>query len=367
MAKSLQEILGGRNMTGVIKTVQTGLPNLLPPQFLTPTRTVIGNNGTYFKTTGERRNAKTTQYGAPARHRSQQGLTEVGVTLIHAFEQQNHNPLLLQNLLGTNGEPAQNFAIQEIDRQTAEFKTLFTNLRQSAVYSSLAAGKIYLDQDGVLLYTSTGAVTTIDFSVPTTRTTNGVHDASNTVIGVAWTASTADIIGGLTTAKKCQLQDGKPPLMHAFYGANITSSILTNTKAKELINNNPLLATQLYNTGEIPNGFCGLQWHPVYSAYGLNSSDAVTSWFDPDALVLTPDPTPDWYELVEGTYMIPNDVGAVTSDAIAAASQYLQQVSGMFSYAKVSHNPVTVEQYAGDTFLPIIKDGSAIWILDTTP
>lgn len=354
-------------MTGVIKTVTSGLPNFLPPSFLTPTKTVVGNTGSYLKVTGERRNAKATQYGGPARMRSQQGMTEVGVTLIHAFEQQNHNPLILQNLLGVNGEPAQNFAIQEIDRQTVEFKTLFSNLRQSTVYSALANGKIYLDQDGTLLYSSTGAVNTIDYSVPSTRLTSGTHDASNTVIGVPWTSSTADIIGGLTTAKKCQLQDGKAPLAHAFYGQNITSSVLTNTKAKELINQNPGLATQVYNTGEIPNGFCGLQWHPVYSAYGLDSSDAATSWFGADALVLTPEPDPSWYQFIEGTYMVPNDVGAVTSDAVAAAAQYLQQVSGMFSYAKVSHNPVTVEQYAGDTFLPVISDGSAIWILDTTP
>ncbi len=53
------------------------------------------------------------------------------------------------------------------------------------------------------------------------------------------------------------------------------------------------------------------------------------------------------------------------TDRAAAASAAMQ--FGMFSYAKVTDNPVTVRHFAGDTFLPVLKVPAAVWIADVVP
>lgn len=361
MSKSIQEILGGRNMTGVFKEIQSGLPNYLPPAFLNVTNRVIGNTATYFKVRGERNNAETNAYGAPAKIVNGQQMTEVGITLAHVFEQFNHNPVALQNLMGFNGEPAKMLAVEEVDRQSREFKVRCENARLSAVYSVLANGKIYLDGKGRILYSSSGATVTVDYGVPAAR----LNQAAG-IIGASWGTASTDIIGDIVALKKQQVQDGKPPLRHAYYGSNLAGYIAANTEAKELIQRTPALATQRYIGAEIPQGFAGLEWHPVYGAYGLNSSGAVTEWFGADTLVLTPEPMQDWWGFYEGSFPVPRDIGIVGNDPVAAANN-LDVVHGQFAYATVGHNPPTINQYAGDTFLPVLKDASALFILDVTP
>jgi hypothetical protein len=39
----------------------------------------------------------------------------------------------------------------------------------------------------------------------------------------------------------------------------------------------------------------------------------------------------------------------------------------MFSYALPVHNPLTIEQYAGDTFLPAMVVPDAFYAADVTP
>jgi len=77
--------------------------------------------------------------------------------------------------------------------------------------------------------------------------------------------------------------------------------------------------------------------------------------------VFTPDPSPEWWEVIQGTYPIPSDIGNVSNDAMAS----LRNVSvepGMFSYAHVLSDPVTIKHLAGDTFLPVIKVPNAVVI-----
>ena len=194
---------------------------------------------------------------------------------------------------------------------------------------------------------------------PTARYTSPAAAAN------AWATAGTSIIQQVTAIKKQQAQAGKQPLMHAFYGANIAKYVAANTSAKELINNTPALAQSYYNTGDLPDGFLGLRWHPAYSAYALDGSGGVSSIFGDDTIVFTPDPNPQWYQFHEGSYMVPRSVDIV-ADAAAAARQ-LDIVYGMFGYAKVGHDPVSITQYAGDTFLPILADASQIVIADVTP
>jgi hypothetical protein len=50
-----------------------------------------------------------------------------------------------------------------------------------------------------------------------------------------------------------------------------------------------------------------------------------------------------------------------------AALGNFTQAQGAFSYAKVGHNPPGVEHFAGDTFLPLLKNPWAVFLADVVP
>ena len=356
MAQTLEQILGGINRLETIETIKAGLPQVLPRGFMATNERVIGRSVTYDKVLGVRSFAQATQYGAPAREVSRVGRTKAVANAIHSFESMTHDPLILQNLLGNAGLQLQAFATQELLRQTKNFAVRQNNLRTGAVASAFANGKLWTDINGNLLFNSTGATVTIDYGVPANNT-----GQLNGTLTSGWENATADIVGDIQKVKKLALETTGYPLKYAFYGQNILKYILGNNEAPNLLRGNPALQNQYYTTGEIPDGFCGLEWVPVYNAFGINSSGTVTEFFGGDNITFTPDPDPEWYDLIEGSFLVPNNLGAATPDAVTQAGA-LSQIYGMSSYAKVTDNPATIQQFSVDTFLPTIKNGSAIFI-----
>ncbi len=361
MAKTLQQILGGRNLTGVIQGVAGGVPDdLLPEGFMAATRTVEGEYGTYVKVEGTRKTARLAQYGSPSQQRVLKGVSEVSIKLIHTVESIYHKPPVLMNLSNFQNDQKQRLGEEEIARQTGDFNRLFTNLRTAALYSLLAQGAVYFDADGNLLPDSTGAHVTVDFGVPSGNKDQLDVLGDGAIIGASWATAGTAIHTQVAALKKAARKLTGYPVKHAFHGANILDHFLGNTKLKELINNNRSFQEGAAS-GEIPNGLLGLQWHPVDEAFYVDQDDTAQDFFDADAIVFTPEPSPDWYELIEGTYPVPTDVGSVSQDG-AGALGGVSTEAGMFSYAVVTADPVAIKHVAGDTFLPVLKVPKAIFI-----
>jgi hypothetical protein len=357
MAVSLYEILGGKALTGTIQKIQTGLPDLLPQSFKTITDRIAGNKATLIPVYGNRAIARTAQYGAPASRVQGMPMGEIGLTMLHAFEEYAHNPLLLQNLLGMNGEAAQAYSVEEVDRQSLNFANRFDNLRISCNYSVLALGHIYLDGPGNVLPSSTGNVTDLNYLVPSDQTAQ-----LGGLIGTSWATSTTDILGHLIAIKKRHIQRTGRPLKYAFYGSSVPGYIAGNGSIQWLLRGSPALAEKLYATGEIPDGLAGLTWVPMYSAYipsaTADPTDVAqtgkTDWWGASQVTFAPEPSRAWWRQYEGSYLVPRDVGAISGDPVAAAKN-LDIAYGRFAYSKVTDNPVGVKQYAGDTFIPMVN------------
>jgi hypothetical protein len=227
--------------------------------------------------------------------------------------------------------------------------------------STLALGKIYLGANGDILFSSSGAAVTIDYGVPA----NNLNQL-NSGISASWATAGTKIVQDITNIKKAAVQDTGREIEYAFYGANILGYLLDNTQAKALFAANPMLLNQVYNTGEIPDGFCGLKWRPAYRAFGLSSSGTVTGWFDADQITFCPRPSNAWWQWQEGSYPVPRSIGNVYADAVAAARD-VDIVYGTFAYGVVSHNPVTINQYVGDTWMPVLASPNDLRIADTVP
>ncbi len=369
MSQTIQDILGGQNLTGLIQGVKSGIPHNLPGGFLSITRNVEGDTATYRRVEGTRQTARLAAYGSPSQRRSLSGITEVPVKLLHSHEHVIHSAGVLENLQRFDSPNHQQLGRDEVARQTQSFRRLFENLRVASVCSMLGSGKIWFDAQGNLLPDATGATVTIDYNVPADH-----QGQLGGIIDAGWDAAETDIIGQVIAMKAKAARDTGYPIRHAFYGRNIPGYIAGNNHAQSLIGGNPALSHAMATTGDMPAGFLDLQWHPAYDAYYLDADGQVQSFFGDDSIVFTPEPSADWYELLQGSYAIPQGVAGLnqhdpageTGDATGALSA-LTSAYGLFSYSVLMTDPVAVKQVAGDTFLPTLKVPASIFIADVTP
>lgn len=359
MAKTIQQLLGGVRQLRPKETIKNGLPKFLPPAFFTPTSRVVGNRAEYYKTTGQRENARINKYGSAARNVDRKGMKKETTTMLHTFESMEHDPMILQNLMRLDNPVLQDLAADEVARQNLWFRTRFDNLRVSAVNSALAKGAIYADVDGAIQASSGSADTTLDFSVPA-----GNRNGVGGIIG-AWQTSSTDILAQIEALKAKAVQTTGFELKHMFYGKNVPGYILKNDVTKNLILGDNQLSREAWASGIVPNGFCGLEWHANNLSYGLDKDGAIINWFDANQITATPEPSEEWYEFIEGSFVITKDLGGIHADAEAALKQ-MSQVFGQFSYAKVKDDPPRILHFAGDTFQPLITNGDAVYILDVT-
>lgn len=362
--KTLREILGARNLCGVIEEVKGGLAeDILPPSFLRSTRTVEGDHCTYRKVQGTRKTARLVHYGSPSQKRNLSGISEQAVKLVHAFEHIHHNPTTLMSLQQMESETKQKLGMQEVSRQTKEFKQLFLNLRVASVFSALFTGHIYFDSEGNLLSSSSDNTIDINFGIPAGNQNQCDILGDGAIIDAVWSEAGTGIhthIASIITAvrKLCGYK-----LTHAFYGASILDYFLGNTKLKELINRNTSLQAS-FMKNEIADGFLGVEkWIKVTDDFYVDKDGSYQSFMGSDKIIFTPTPSPEWYELIQGTFPVPTNIGNLTVDGIAAMRSIYEK-AGMFSYAQVKSDPVSIKHLAGDTFLPVIKVPNAVVVAD---
>ena len=361
MTKTVQQVLAADNLCGLIQGVVGGVPgDILPPLFTTPTRSVEGIVCSYDKIEGTRQTARRVAAGSPSVRRNTPGLSEVPVSLITTHEHFSHTANVFLNLRAEGSEAKQKLGRDTIARQTGDFGRLFKNLRISTVYSIFANGAVYFDAEGNLLPSSTGAVITVDMNVPAGNKDALNVEGNGAILSANWNTAATDIPKQIRNLKDAALRLTGYPIMHAFYGENIESYLLGNTMVKALIAGSPRLSEAFASGDAIPNGLMGLMWHPVSGAF-YNDADGVNqTFFDGDACTFTPAPSPEWWEVIEGSQPIPNGLG-ISANAVEALSM-IEEATGAFSYAELTTDPVGIKHHGGDTFLAVAKVPKAMFI-----
>lgn len=358
MAKSLNEVLGYKALTGVIQDTRGGVPvEWLLPAFLTMTRPVKGASASYTKISSSRKTARAVHRGSPSKARDLTGVSEVPVNLWHSYEHHIHRNEVFDAIRNYDNPEAQAMGQAEIDRKTREHRQIFDNTRVSMIASIFRYGIIYFDADGDLLHSSSNAVLSIDFGVPAAN-----KNQLGGVIATKWSDVAANIIQQIKALKVTALKTSGYPLKYAFYGSSIIDWLMKNTALKAYIGGNSAY-DQSFTNLEIPPGFLGLTWIPIESAFFEDAGGTTRDWFLDETVVFTPTPTPDWWEILEGTFPVPTSLGNVGGDATAMLSN-LRDVNGKFSYAKLIDEPPGIKHYMGDTMLPVLKVPTAIYIAD---
>ena len=252
--------------------------------------------------------------------------------------------------------------------------------------SALTTGGIAFDSSGNLLppdatthMINSGAAWSINFGVPTGNTCNSATSykllpfgGTTSILSVAgnpngyWDVNssgtqTPNILAQLKAIKKAGRKLTGLPITHAFYGLNIAGYIANDPVLQAIIRGSQRVAEETI-TAEIPASVGNLKWFPIDQAFFQDQNGNYQDWCSPNTIVFTPDPSLDWWEVIEGTYPVPRSIQLANN--LEAVLGNIQQVAGPFSFAQVTTNPVTLQHFAGDTFLSILKNPSAIFIVD---
>lgn len=361
--KAIKDVLSAPAIAGMIDEILGGLPEeQLPSGMKTVNRRVKGNLTTYMSVEGTQRVAKQVMYGSPSQNRKLKGVSEKPITLIHSFEHYIHNMPVLENLRSYTNYSQQNMGREEIARQVKDFLLLFTNLRTATMFSALIFGNIYFDNEGNLLPSSSGNSIDVDFGVPAANRDQCNIEGTGNTISASWATAGTAIEKDVRNVIKAIRRKTGYTIKNAFYGSNVLSNLLGNTKLKEIINRNGSLQAAFIQN-EIASPFLGLKWWPLDLSFFQDQDGTNQSMMDGDKVIFTPDFDGSWWEFVEGTFPVPNKLG-IGGDALSAVMDFTD-TSGMFSYAEIQTDAPSIKHMAGYTFMPIINVPRAIAIADT--
>lgn len=352
MASKLNQMLGYRNMSSVVRSPDSGLPASFPKEFLTLTKPVDGDSTAWDIYESTRQCAKITAAGSSAVQVTQMGVSNRAAKLLHSFESMRHAAEVLISLRKAGDNVLDSKGAQELARQTAEFKRRFQNLRIAAVLSGLTLGKIYLKADTTgpgfqILPSASGATVTIDLGVPAANLTN-----LNGIIAHTWNSgnSSLSIANQIEGIQDVQVQAGNPAIKYAIYGPGVLNAVRSDPLTAAIIAGNPQISNG-FASGVIP-GLYGLTWIPATGDF-IEAPDGTKTKMLTNKCIFVPEITRDWYEMHEGSSAVPNSFDAADDAADAAAM--IDIVYGMFSYATINKDPVGIQHYCGDKFLPTFK------------
>lgn len=365
MTTTLHEVLDWKTLTGLVQDPKGGLATPgVPPSFLQVRRGIVGDKLTYYRVAGTRQTALVAQRASASQRRQMQGVTEHNVKLLFVNENMQHDVDILNNLRNFDNPQLQRLGEQEIARQVAYTRTYLDNFRTASIMSVLFSGYLRYTFGQSLHDPNSGTGTQIDFGVPAGNRNQLDWDGNGAIIGASWGTTSTDIAGDVEAVKNAGMRLTGYPIVHAFYGANIRNYLGTNDSIKEFIKGNQALSAS-FAQNQIPLNFLDLQWHSASGLFFNDESDSVVDVVPADAVVFTPEPSPEWWEPTDGSFEIPTS--QVIAPTVEAALAQFTTVQGMWNYANVTLDPAGIKHVYGDTFLPVLKVPKAVFIADVTP
>lgn len=343
------------------EAVKRGTPRVLPAAFYeqgnadpaNPVGTQVG----FYRTTNNRDAARLSNQGDPSRAVSVPGASFITMTGIGGKENFDITPSTLAALESPIQYQKQ-MAVMEVSRNINNFYSRFTEMRTQAIHSVLALGAIYANEAGQILASSSGAKFTLSYGVPTANqlTTNGSGSTYN--IG-DWSSASTDIGAAIRAIVRANLLATGYTLTTINYGINLPGYLAKNTVLSEYFKRNNAVRDAIAIDNEIPEGFLGMKWNPVWKAARTAGDNTALAQFGDTFLSFSPDPSPEWYEVIPcGTPVPANGVasGLITgapTEGTATANMDIKY--GFYSYGHHLIDPYTVRVVAGDYFLPALK------------
>jgi hypothetical protein len=355
---NLQQLLGYEMQTASARAVANGVNRILPSVAYTATQTVPSNSVTYHVLTSTRKGAQSMPYGSASRAVEAPIRETKSATLWSSVHNMTHPLHLLMDLKRDDRPDLQRMGEQEIRRKTVEFARMFGNSEANLVHSALFTGFQYWTANGYIVKGSSGSSFNADYLIPA-RNQNQLSGN----IGTSWDNAAAPILANVQyIIDDMNEVTGRRPA-YAVHGKNIPQRFLTNTDVQKLIqHNNPVQNAIAMHT--IPDGFLGIpKWIQGSSAFYEKEDGTLEKWLDDDALVIFPEFSTDWFEVIQGTHPVPTAL-TITNDAVGMLDN-VAQMAGLSSYCTLQNDPPAIKQVMQHCMLPIIKVPACLYIVDT--
>lgn len=355
---SIRQILDPQVLTTAYVERPTGRPTPLTDFFYVSPEQIEGDNYRLFVDPAENEPAPMNNPGSEARVLQASGATERVATLFSAFNKLPMQGTVLTALREPNSSALQEMGRAEIKRQQMKFAARHRLMKEVTISKILTDGVVYMNADGVVLETSSGAAVTADFNVAAGHKSQLDYDGSGDLIGTAWDVAGADIQENLDAIDDAAEVENVPPPTDIWVHSSWKSKLRNNTDFQTWAAASAADSEQILRGNMIP-GLFGKTWH-FYSGTYTASDGTTLPFIDPAKAVLTPPPTEPWLKASVGSTLTPRSIG-VTQNWEQALTQS-EKVYGEFSYAKLIDDPWTLFMYMGDTFGLHFADPNAIWM-----
>lgn len=336
-------------------------PRLLPPVPGAGNRSVERfdkRNAQYLSISNLKTMAPLNKPGSPARVIQPTGNQTRSITIANVFNEMRLDPDVLHNLRYPDQWSLQQSGEQEIQKQLQDFALKHMYMKQAFLAKAFADGVVYIDENGMILESSSGAKITIDLGVPSNHKTQLTFGSA--IISADWATASTKILDHLDNLTIRAAKERVAPPKHVWLNLANKAWFRNNTQ----INGFYSSIEMLHNALNDPNGF-ELQGYVFHFVGGIYTSAAGS---DVDIIpttkaIITPDLGP-WFLNAIGCQSIPNKTGITggVSDGVNA----FDKVYGDFAYTHVSHNPAGLSVFAGTNFMYAFREPKAVWMPTVT-
>jgi hypothetical protein len=391
-------------LTKMVELTRNGLPDPLPATWYADKQAVPKNYAQAFTDIGMRNLAPVLAYDGKAITIQEKALGETFFTLLHSHFELPLRVSDFMSLIKFESLDEQNMGYQEIGRQIKSGVTRMHNLRSQLNAAMIFQGNVWIDKEGGLLPSSTNAVWTTNYGVPTGNTGQLNVFGTGNFLTVGW-ENTGSAVPDLDilNLRQAAIRLTGYPIKHALYGINVPGYLTQNTRLNNYFYRDVFRsdgAGQTFiDTGELAmRGLLGLNWIPAWASFWIKGLEypmstpspystaynptgpslypnntagtpAVASMVGSSAVTFVPDPAEcAWLRHFEGKYPVPNTpFGIISPDgnfesmAAGALSKYFDIVTGMGVYAQVLANQSSLVIGFVDTYGPWAQIPQAIF------
>ena len=350
---ALQEVLHPLTITAHYREIASAVENNpLVDFYSTGIKDIKGDRFEFVYRSGMKDPAPGNLRGQPARVLQPTGLREDKVYMLHAFNEVSLSMDALQMLREPDNTYLQEKGKTEITRQFEDFGDRHKLFRALALAKTFSDGLVYLNGDGDILESSSGATVTVDFRVPASH-----KDQLSGIVDTAWDAAGAKILDDLDQIAIQAEVENAPPPKHVWIHPTSKRWLRTNTQILAFLQASPEKANRIL-AGSTIEDLGGYTWHFYGGTY--TAQDGSTKPFLPETkAIITPDVGP-WLNARNGSELITQYEG-IAADPIAALAD-VTEVFGDFAYVKLIDNPTKLVLRMGTNFVYVFANPNAVWM-----
>ncbi len=298
--------------------------------------------------------------GNPARRLQPTGKTRRALAMINMFDVLNLKADSLQFLREPDQWLLQNGGATEIQQQLEDMAAAHVVTKHLWLAKYFGGSAIYIDANGEILESSSGAVVTVDTGVPSANQsqidlTN--FGSTGNAIDAAWDVAGTGILTQLDKLNHTAVEhQNSEPLRHIWCHGTARAWLRSNTEIKALYSagmdrlDNALRG----DTFEINN----YVFHFFSGTY--TAADGTNKPFIPlTKAIITPEPGP-WIAQGNGVQIVPTTVDVQQGQFVNFAGW--EKHYGDFAYFQAEHNPPSVNLFAGTNWLFGFKNPASVFV-----